>query len=97
MPSKNFPIIISPNVCNGLTPPKRKIPNAHRTPYGFTTPRGYIHPINPRLTRDFHFLLGATRAHPLSGLTALHEVHVLYGDHYRRTWEVKPRQQQRRK
>ena len=39
----------------------------------------------------------ATRAHPLSGLTALHEVHVTYGHLYRRTWEVKPRQQQRRK
>src|SRR4051812_6390789 len=38
-----------------------------------------------------------TRAHPLSGLTALHEVQVSYGHHYRRTWEVKPRQQQRRK
>ena len=57
-----------------------------------------LHSLSPffQLTRDFDCLLGARRKHPLMGLTALHEVQVSYGHHYRRTWEVNPTQQQRR-
>src|ERR1051325_9621478 len=44
MASENFRSAISPNISNGFTPQKCKIPNICKPPYGFTTPRGYIHP-----------------------------------------------------
>jgi hypothetical protein len=42
--SENLQTAISLNVCNGFTGPKCKFSNVYRGPYGFTAPRGYIHP-----------------------------------------------------